>query len=203
MINNKPDTSPLYPIFLKLHQLRVLLVGGGNVGLEKLGSLLGNSPDAAITIVAPIVKEEIKTLISEHPNCVIVERAFEETDLNEKELVICATDDKQLHQQIKQLANQRKLLVNVADTPELCDFYLGSIIQKGNLKIAISTNGKSPTVAKRLKEIINQLIPDDINDLLNNIEKIRQGLDGSFEDKIKQLNELTRVLVEKKEDREL
>jgi uncharacterized protein len=187
----------LYPVFLKLHQLRLLLVGGGNVGFEKLGSLLSNSPDTTITIVAPFVRDEVKELVSKHINCIILERAFQESDLDNKEIVICATDNKELHKKIKKLANERKLLVNVADTPELCDFYLGSIVQKGNLKIAISTNGKSPTVAKRVKEIITDLIPNEIDELLNNVEKIRLGLNGNFEDKIKQLNELTKSLVEK------
>ena len=59
---------------------------------------------------------------------------------------------RQLHEEIKAMATEKGILVNVADTPDLCDFYLGSIVQKGNLKIAISTNGKSPTAAKRIKK---------------------------------------------------
>ncbi len=192
------NNSPLYPIFLKLEQLRVLVVGGGNVCFEKLNSLLSNSPNAAITIVAPLIRNEVKELITKHPNCVLIERKFEEIDIENKEIVFCTTDNKELHQQIKIIANEKKLLVNVADTPELCDFYLGSIVQKGNLKIAISTNGKSPTVAKRVKELINELIPNEIDDLLHHIEKIRLGIDGTFEEKIKALNELTKSLVDKK-----
>jgi siroheme synthase-like protein len=87
--------------------------------------------------------------------------------------------------------------VNVADTPELCDFYLGSIVQKGNLKIAISTNGKSPTIAKRIKEVLNETIPDEINDLLNNMQSIRDKMSVDFAEKVKRLNELTKTLTEK------
>jgi siroheme synthase-like protein len=150
----------LYPVFLKLEQLNILLVGGGNVGLEKLQSLLSNSPEAGITIVTPQVKEEIRELVSEHPSCTIVQRAFEETDLDDKDLVILATDDKELHKYITKLANEKRILINIADTPELCDFYLGSIVQKGDLKIAISTNGKSPTMAKRIKEVFREILRD-------------------------------------------
>ena len=188
------DKNQLYPVFLKLEQMHVLLVGGGNVGLEKLGSLLFNSPLAKITVIAPMIKEEVQVLLKEHPACTIIQRPFEITDLDNKDIVICATDSKELHKQIKQLANERKLLVNVADTPELCDFYLGSIVQKGNLKIAISTNGKSPTIAKRVKEVLQESIPDEIDSLLQNMQGIRNKLSGDFSEKVKQLDELTKKL---------
>lgn len=192
----KDDTNPLYPVFLKLHQLRVLLVGGGNVGYEKLTSVLSNSPGTAITIVAPVIRNEVKELVSQYPACIINERNFEDADLENKEIVICATDNKELHKRVKQLANAKKLLVNVADTPELCDFYLGSIVQKGNLKIAISTNGKSPTIAKRIKEVLNETIPDEIESLLQNMQGIRNKMSGDFSEKVKQLNELTKKLLQ-------
>jgi siroheme synthase-like protein len=85
----------------------------------------------------------------------------------------------------------------VADTPDLCDFYLGSIVQKGDLKIAISTNGKSPTLAKRIKEFLNEIIPDDIQQLLDNLQTYRNTLKGDFQDKVKELNDLTASLLKK------
>src|SRR5438046_10300965 len=83
--------NQLYPSFLKLEQLETLLVGAGNVGLEKLQSLLSNYPEARVTIVAPEVKDEVKQLVSQHSSCTIVQRAFEDTDLHDKDLVILAT----------------------------------------------------------------------------------------------------------------
>lgn len=189
--------NELYPVFLKLNELNTLLVGAGNIGLEKLNSLLLNSPEAKITVVAPVIKGELEKLLADYPQCKILQRSFEEADLVNKHLVILATDDKALHKKIKNIAKENRILVNVADTPALCDFYLGSIVKKGNLKIAISTNGKSPTVAKRVKEIINELMPDEIDELLNNLENVRRSLGGSFGEKVKQLNELTKSLVEK------
>lgn len=188
--------NELYPVFLKLEQLQILLVGAGNVGLEKLQSLLVNSPEASITIVAPVVKDELRVFIQAYSNCKLVERNFDETDLTGKELIVLATDDKNLHHHIYTLAKEQKILINVADTPELCDFYLGSIVQKGNLKIAISTNGKSPTVAKRIKEVLNDAMPDELDDVLENMHKVRSKLNGNFEYKVKKLNALTKVLVE-------
>ena len=86
--------------------------------------------------------------------------------------------------------------MNVADTPDQCDFYLGSIVQKGNLKIAISTNGKSPTMAKRMKEVLQQALPNELDDSITNLNTIRNKLNGSFETKVKRLNEITQVLID-------
>lgn len=186
----------LYPVFLKLEEMRVLLVGAGNVGLEKLHSLMANSPNANVTIVAPLVKEEVHRLVSKHPACKILQKDFEETDLLNKDLVILATDNRRLHEDVRLLAKAKGLLVNVADTPELCDFYLGSIVQKGNLKVAISTNGKSPTAAKRIKEVLNDALPDELDEVIENLHKVRNKLNGNFAYKVNKLNSITKVLVE-------
>ncbi len=191
------NKNQLYPVFLKLDCLQTLLVGGGNVGLEKLHSLLSNSPEAKITIVAPEIKDEVRRLVWKHQSCSIIQRRYEETDLEDKDLVILATDDPALHETIKQQTNEKGILVNVADTPDLCDFYLSSIVQKGNLKIAISTNGKSPTAAKRIKEVLNEALPGELDDVIENLHKVRNKLNGNFEYKVKKLNAITRVLVEK------
>lgn len=188
----------LFPIFLKLETLDVLLVGGGNVGLEKLTAMLGNSPEARVTVVADWFLPELREFVAKKSNVELVKRKFEFSDLDEKDLVILATDNPTLHESIKRVTGERRILTNVADTPALCDFYLGSIVQKGDLKIAISTNGKSPTVAKRLREFLTDLIPDDIDDLLANVTAYRNQLKGDFQEKIRQLNELTKSLVEKK-----
>ena len=193
---HKPGKNPLYPVFLKLEQLDTLLVGAGNVGLEKLHSLLSNSPNAKITIVAPRVKEELRRLASKHEGCRIIERGFEVDDLHGKDIAILATDDHRLHEQIRILADERGLLLNVADTPALCDFYLGSIVQKGSLKLAISTNGKSPTAAKRIKEVLNQSLPGELDEVIDNLHQVRNRMNGNFESKVKKLNDITRVLVE-------
>ena len=188
--------NQLYPVFLKLDQLELLLVGGGNVGLEKLHSLLANSPEAKVSIVAPEVKDEIKKLVLRHPTCKIFQREFQYDDLNGKDLVILATNNRSLHEEIKTKATEKSILVNVADTPDLCDFYLGSIVQKGNLKIAISTNGKSPTAAKRIKEVLHEALPGELDDVIENLHKVRSKLNGNFEYKVKKLNKLTRTLIE-------
>lgn len=186
----------LFPVFLKLHELHTLIVGGGLVGEEKITAVLCNSPEAAVTLVAIEIRPEIRELASRFANVVLLEKAFEESDLHDKDLVIAATNDKALNGAVKQAAKARRLLANVADTPGECDFYLSSIVRKGNLKIAISTNGKSPTVAKRVKEVLNEAIPEEIEDLLQHMEQIRATLKGDFAEKVKQLNAVTASLVQ-------
>ncbi len=197
-LNTKKNN--LYPIFLKLDELNVLVVGGGHVGLEKVSALLFSAPDANVTIVAPFIKDELKEAIRHHDTYKIIQREFEEQDLTERDIAILATDNRELHRHIKQLARQLGVLCNVADTPELCDFYLGSVVKKGNLKIAISTNGKSPTIAKRLKETFNETLPDELDQVLDNMQSIRNNLNGSFAEKVKKLNHISKALVENKQN---
>lgn len=190
------DSNHLFPVFLKLNSLRVLLIGAGNVGLEKLSAMLDNAPDANITVVAPSIGESVRNLAEKFPQVALHERNFEETDLDNKDLVIVAINNKEVGRKIYNVSRDRNLLINVADTPDLCDFYLSSIVQKGQLKIAISTNGKSPTAAKRIKEVLNHAMPAELNDVLNNLHTVRNRLNGNFAEKVKRLNALTKVLVE-------
>lgn len=187
----------LFPVFLKLEELKVLLVGGGKVGTEKLSALLANSPAAPVTVVAINISDEVRKLAKHHPNVVLHERPFTLSDLDDKDLALIAVNDKEISLAVRDAAKEKKILVNVADTPEQCDFYLSSIVQKGNLKIAISTNGKSPTAAKRIKEVLNHALPPELDDMINNLHAVRNKLNGNFEYKVKRLNEITRILVEK------
>src|ERR1051326_1929176 len=196
---DKTSGNKLFPVFLKLEELRVLIIGGGKIGLEKISAILKNSPQTRVVLVARNISAGIKGLVLGSSNVVLREKAFEVSDLDEIDIVITATGDRELSGIVKAEAKKRRLLVNVADTPDLCDFYLGSIVQKGDLKIAISTNGKSPTMAKRVKEVLNDAFPDDTQEVLENLAQIRSNLKGDFEKKVKKLNEITSVLVEKEQ----
>jgi siroheme synthase-like protein len=193
------EENHLFPVFFKLNRLHTLVVGGGNIGHEKLNAMLENCPDANITVVATWFLPEVEALAQQHHTITLIQKEFSCGDLIGKSLVIAATNDKELNYTIWEKAKCSKVLINVADTPELCDFYLGSIVQKGNLKIAISTNGKSPTVAKRLKQVLQEAIPDTLDEVLNKLQVIRDRLKGDFAEKVKQLNKITDVLVQEKE----
>ena len=200
------ELNTLFPVFLKLENLNTLIIGGGSVSLEKLLAVLKNSPEANVTLIAPSIKKEIFLLAEQHQNVQIVKRDFNIEDFESKDVIISATNNKELNKFIREEAKKRKILINVADTPELCDFYLSSVVQKGSVKLAISTNGKSPTIAKRFREILDNAIPDEMENVLDNLVKIRSKLNGNFSEKVKTLNRITSVLVEdlpaKKQDTE-
>lgn len=189
------DRNNLYPVFLKLSQINVLIVGGGYVAEEKLHFLLKSSPDAKVRMVATFFREGTKNL-AESNNVEMITKAYRENDLEGHQLVIVATDDESLNIQIYEDSKRHKLLVNVADNPSYCDFLMGGIVTKGNVKIAISTNGKSPTTAKRLRQFFEEIIPENINELVLNLDSYRKTLKGNFEVKLHRLNELTKSLIE-------
>ena len=190
------NSNNLFPVFLKLENLKLLIIGGGNIALEKLTAVVSNAPSTQIEIVAIELNKDVQVFAAQYPNISIKQRAYNITDISNADLVIAAVNDLNVAAQIKADADEANRLVNIADKPEFCDFYLGSIVKKGNLKLAISTNGKSPTIAKRLKETLNEVIPDEIDEVLDNMQVIRNRLSGDFDQKVKVLNKVTRTLVE-------
>jgi len=196
-VNKSSSENNLFPIFIKLEGLRLLVVGGGRVALEKLNAVLSNAPLTPIRLVAIKIDPAITAIAEKNPTIELLERPYQSSDMDEADIVISAVDQREVSEYIRDDAKHKGILINVADTPDLCDFYLSSIVRKGNLKIAISTNGKSPTIAKRIKEEINDLIPDEVDDVLENMQVIRKDIKGDFSEKVRQLNELTKVLVAK------
>ena len=112
--------------------------------------------------------------------------------------MVAATNDENLNKRVHWHAKRRYLLANIADTPELCDFYMGGIVNKGHVKIAISTNGKSPTAAKRLRQFFEEVIPENINEMVENLNEYRKTIKGDFETKVIELNTITESLITKK-----
>lgn len=195
MSDVKTDGNVLFPVFLKLSQIQTLVVGGGNVGLEKVEALLKNDPNANITIVAPDIHSTLEDFTKRFSNIKLLRRKVRKWDLKGVDLLLLATDDYPLHQKMKKWARNRHILTNVADTPDLCDFYLGSTVKKGDLKIGISTNGKSPTFAKRFREMLESTLPESTPELLTQLKSIRDSLQGDFKHKVEKLNEITSILV--------
>jgi len=203
ILDSKPreevsNGNNLFPVFLKLEELSLLIIGGGNVALEKLNAVLNNSPQTKIKLVSTQISNAIKEVAQEKDTIALIEREYNIDDFDDADIVIAAVNNIKTSEQIRDDAHRKGKLVNLADKPELCDFYLSSIVKKGNVKIAISTNGKSPTIAKRLKEVMNNFIPDEMEGVLQNMQIIRQGMNGDFDEKVKHLNDITKVLVAKK-----
>jgi precorrin-2 dehydrogenase/sirohydrochlorin ferrochelatase len=190
------EQNQLYPIFLKTHQLEILIVGGGFVALEKVSFLLKSSPNSKVTMVSPFFREETLKKVRNF-DIQLIHDNYKDFYLRGKHLVIATTDNVAVNVQVYKDCKQRNILVNVADNPPYCDFYMGGIVTKGNVKIAISTNGKSQTTAKRLRQFFEDVLPENINDLVQNLNEYRKTIKGNFEEKVEKLNEFTKSLVEK------
>jgi siroheme synthase-like protein len=191
-MKNTNQNNELFPVFLKLNELSILVVGGGKVALEKLTAILHNSPKTKISLIALEISEEIKKMKENFTNLTLIQGKYENKYLANQQLVFSAVNDVELAKSISEDAKKAGILCNAADKPELCDYYLGSIVKKGNLKIAISTNGKSPTLAKRIKELLNDSIPVETNEVLDNLYEIRNSLKGDFDSKVKKLDKITK-----------
>lgn len=190
------EQNTLFPVFLRLDRVNFLIVGGKEIAEEKLAALLKCYPKAKITIVARNISAELKELALTGENILFHQKELDLNDFHEQRFIIAATANRQLNEMVYREAKFRNIPVNIADMPDICEFYLGSIVAKGDLRIAISTNGKSPTLAKRLRELFEDIFPDEIEETLNNLGKIRKKLTGNFQEKVKKLREITKVMVE-------
>lgn len=191
-------TNTLYPVFMKMNRLRLLIVGAGEVGKEKLHFLLKSSPDAQITVMAPDIAPEIMDLFQNTEYHIsLIKTPFDPSVVKQFDLIIAATNIASLNKEVYDAAKAHGKIINVADTPDLCDFYMGSIVTRGDLKVAISTNGKSPTFAKRFRQWLESNLPEETEELLPNLKKIRDQLKTSFAEKVSYLNEVTKSLIEK------
>ncbi len=190
------ERNNLYPIFLKAQHLSILIVGGGYVAEEKLRFLLKSSPDACVTIVSPMFREDTISL-SKQGDVTLINDVYSKQYLKGKHIVVATTNVPQVNIKVYKHCRKRSILVNVADNPPYCDFYMGGIVTKGNVKVAISTNGKSPTTAKRLRQFFEDVIPENVDDLVKNLNEYRKTIKGDFEQKVETLNEFTKGLIAK------
>ncbi len=161
----------LLPIFVKLAGRPCLLVGAGEVALQKIPSLL--AAEARLRVIAPRIRPEIAALANEG-RIEVIEREFTDSDLNETFLVIAATDHPGVNSAVYRGAVERNMLCNSVDDPPHCDFYFGSIVSRGDLQIAISTAGESPALAQRLRREIDEQLPGDLGPWLRNLGQLRR-----------------------------
>ncbi|MGM5468715.1 precorrin-2 dehydrogenase/sirohydrochlorin ferrochelatase family protein [Flavobacteriaceae bacterium LMO-SS05] len=190
------ERNTLYPIFLKTSQLNILVVGGGYVALEKLSFLLKSSPDAKVKVIAPFFRPETLEFANLH-KVKLIKAEYHLKFLVDQHIVIATTDNEDVNIKIYNDCRSHNILVNLADNPSFCDFYMGGIVTKGHVKLAISTNGKSPTTAKRLRQFFEDVIPENVDDLVKNLNTYRKTIKGNFAKKVSTLNKITENLIKK------
>lgn len=166
-------THSYYPIALDLAGKRCLLVGGGLVADGKLDALL--RAGAEIVVVSPDVRPRIAAL-SADGEITLHRRPYRESDLDGTYLVIAATDDRDANARVAADARAAGILVNAVDDIPNCDFFAVSIVRRGDLQIAISTNGLSPAFARWTREYLDTALPTEYGDLLSVLADVRRTL---------------------------
>jgi len=166
-----------YPAFLDLRGRVALVVGGGAVALRKVQSLL--SCGARVRLVSPRVIASLSRLRS---SIDLVTRPWETADLDGVWIAFAATDDPAVNARVAREARARGILVNVADTPALCDFIVPSVVNRGALQIAVSTGGASPALARRLRQEIERLVGPEYAELATILESVRARIRAEVPD---------------------
>lgn len=162
-----------FPAFLKFDDKTILIVGGGNIALEKLEHLLNFSSN--ITLISKEFNDSIKLLIDEK-NLKIFQKEYEKGDAKGYDVVIAAIDDFSLQEEIYFETREYKTLCNCVDLQQYCDFIFPSYIKRGDLTIAISTSGSSPAFAKNFKIFLSNLIPAGVEDFLKELRELRDTI---------------------------
>jgi siroheme synthase-like protein len=158
-----------YPVFIELRDRHVLVVGGGPIAERKVGTLL--DAGAKVTVVSPTATEGLVNSPIEWKR-----RVFQESDLDGMLLAIAATDDTETQKQVVTAARARNILVNTVDVPNLCDFIVPAVLNKGDVIVAISTSGKSPALAAALKTRLESWLTEDIGRAANVLGAVRGEL---------------------------
>jgi len=162
-----------YPVNLDIQNRKCLVVGGGSVGTRKVMTLL--KCGAMVTVISPVLTEKLSEL-ADNDTIKWKQRNYQTSDMDGMFLVIGATDDEALNQQIHADAEHLNKLCNIADRPESCNFILPSIIHRGDLILAISTSGKSPAFAKYLRKNLEKEFGAEYAEFLELMGAIRKRL---------------------------
>jgi precorrin-2 dehydrogenase/sirohydrochlorin ferrochelatase len=162
-----------YPIHLDIQNRHCLVVGGGGVGTRKVETLL--KCGAKVTVVSPEISDRLQNL-AESARLTLKPRPYRTEDIEGMFLVIGASDDETLNRQISSDAERRNTLCNIADRPEKCNFILPSIVRRDDLVITISTSGRSPALAKKLRKKLERRFGPEYGDFLKLMGAIRSML---------------------------
>jgi len=160
-----------YPIFLELKGRRVVLIGAGTVAFRKAGTLL--DAGARLVIVAEHADAAVELLCQENKQAELVKSSYSKEYLNGATLVIAATNNRQLNKQIYNDCQNCGALCNVVDDPELCDFFAPAVLRRGDLQIAISTDGACPAYAGHIRKKLEDMFTDTHAKFLSELECLR------------------------------
>ena len=165
--------STYYPIFLDLKDRNCVVVGGGSVAERKTRMLLEHN--ALVTVISPALNQGLQQL-AEQGAIKVVDRNFQSSDLEGAFLAIAATDDPITNAAVSDKGRKQRILINVVDDPKVSDFIVPSIVRRGDITIAISTAGKSPALARKIRTLIDAALPAEYANLVSLVSEVREGL---------------------------
>lgn len=160
-----------FPFFIDIQDKHCLVVGGGQVAFRKVSVLL--SFDVYVTVVAPVICQQLKELVKSEAKLLLVERDFDRSDLSQAFFVVAATNKPLVNEAIAVLCKQSNTLVNVADSMKNSNYIFPSIVKRGDVVIGTSTSGCSPDLAKWVRKNLESAIPDYVAELADRLGDYR------------------------------
>lgn len=174
---------PGYPLFLKLEGRRCLVFGGGEVGTRKVKSLL--SRGAKVTCMSVEFSNDLRRMARKMKKQLTLQQWNRKSKISLgsagrlPSLVIAATSDREFNRKVAKACNRKRIWVNAVDDPTACDFYVPAVVERGPLQIAISTDGASPLLAKKLRETFEKAIPESTGKLVARLGRIREEINDA------------------------
>jgi precorrin-2 dehydrogenase / sirohydrochlorin ferrochelatase len=190
--------SRKYPAFLNLENKNILLIGGGKVALEKLPHLIDCG--AKITVITLEACREVLAILDKHPEIKVEYRSVDFSDLQGRALVFSATNDSELNRRLCEYAHSWKIWINCADDPSNCDFYSAAVLDRGPLRIAISTEGNFAGLSGVVKSALEELIPKDHEEDFQELIDFRKELKSILPDPERRKRILKNLLQTLKEE---
>jgi siroheme synthase-like protein len=165
-----------YPLFLDIKARPILIIGGGNIALEKIQNLL--KAGAAITVISPEISTSIRRF---NRRLTLIERPFEMSDISEKYLLIfAATGESTLNAAVSKECLGRRILCNTVDEPAFCHYIIPAILRRGAITVAVSTSGVSPFMAREIKDRLKQIVGPEYTVLSRILKKYRASIKARF-----------------------
>ncbi|MFN3479390.1 MAG: bifunctional precorrin-2 dehydrogenase/sirohydrochlorin ferrochelatase [Thermodesulfovibrionales bacterium] len=180
--NSQQSNRFYYPIYLDLKGKKCIIVGGGRVAERKCRCLIKNGAD--VTVISPTITKRLEDYKSKG-RIRHLPRLYRRGDIESAFLAIAATDSQEINERVYTEATDKNILLNVVDNPDFCNFIVPSVFERGDLKIAISTSGSSPAIAKRIRKELEALYNREFSKYLNFLKRIR----GQIKDKVKNREE--------------
>lgn len=159
-----------FPLFVSLEGLPCLVIGGGRVAFRKIKTL--QEYGAKVTVVSPEICPEIEEI----SGLKLIRRRFEEKDLRDSKIVFAASSDADCNAEAARLCREKKILVNVADVAQQCDFFFPALVKRGDVVVGISTGGKSPAIAAGVRKKLDRTLPKDLGAFTEEIGKLRKEI---------------------------